>query len=379
TQFLARGDSLLTAQLTPAGTDTLAEPTKPWRLGLGTRGVSDTALQPCPQAAAVLQLGQVRISVRAGGLNFKDALIGTGVVTNAGTMIGYEGAGVVVEVGPGVDGLAVGDRVMGLLPTGIGPVAVADQRLLSLIPQGWSFSQAAGVPVAFLTALYGLRELGDVQPGERLLVHAATGGVGMAARQLAALWGVHVRATASTPKQYVLLADGLDPAHIASSRTLDFAHKFSDGVDVVLNCLAGEFIDASLTLLAPGGRFLEMGKTDWRDPDQLASQHPGVGYHIFDMGEAAPDLIASMWADLGTWFASGQLQPLPVTCWDVHQAPVALRHLARARHIGKLVLTLPVPPILNGTVLVTGGTSGLGAMTARHLVAVHGVRRLLLA
>ena len=169
--------------------------------------------------------------------------------------------------------MLVGDRVMGMFG-GFGPVAVADRCLLARLPEGWSFAEGASVPVAFLTAFYGLVDLAGLGAGERVLVHAGAGGVGMAAVQLARYLGAEVFATASPGKWEALRALGLDDAHIASSRSLEFRERFLEvtggrGVQVVLDSLAGEFVDASLDLLVEGGRFVEMGKTDVRDPGEV--------------------------------------------------------------------------------------------------------------
>ncbi len=136
--------------------------------------------------------------------------------------------------------------------------------------------------------------LADLKAGERVLVHAATGGVGMAAVQLARYWGAEVFATASRGKWDTLRTTGFDDDHIGDSRSLEFEEKFlaatdGVGVDVVLDSLAGEFVDASLRVLVGGGRFIEMGKTDLRDAEQVAAQHPGVQYRAFDLMEAGPE------------------------------------------------------------------------------------------
>ncbi|WDT53151.1 type I polyketide synthase [Streptomyces sp. G7(2002)] len=337
-----------------------------------------------PEAVDELETGQVRIAVRAAGVNFRDVLNVLGTYPGDAGTLGLEGAGVVTEAGPGVLGLAPGDRVMGLFPSAFGPVAVADERMLVRVPEGWSFAQAASVPVVFLTAYYALVELGGVQAGESVLVHAAAGGVGMAAVQLARHLGAEVFGTASPGKWETLRSSGLDEAHIASSRDLDFERSFlattaGRGVDVVLDSLAREFVDASLRLLPRGGRFLEMGKTDVRDPERVAAEHEGVRYRAFDLFEAGPERIGEMLTALVGLFEEGVLEPLPVTAWDVRKAPEAFRFLSQARHVGKVVLTMPVPLDPEGTVLITGGTGGLGALVARHLVAEHGIRHLLLA
>ncbi|WP_139821101.1 MDR/SDR family oxidoreductase, partial [Mycobacterium xenopi] len=224
--------------------------------------------------------------------------------------------------------------------------------------------------------------LADVKPGQRVLIHAATGGVGMAAVQLARHWGLEVFATASRGKWDTLRAMGFDESHIGDSRTLEFEDKFravtgGRGMDVVLDSLAGEFVDASLRLVAPGGIFLEMGKTDIRDPNAVAQQHPGVRYRAFDLFEAGADGIQRILTDLAAMFAARVLHPLPVTGFDIRRAPAALRYLSQARHVGKVVLTMP-DVWAAGTVLITGGTGMAGSAVARHVVARHGVRHVVL-
>ncbi|MGP4114739.1 SDR family NAD(P)-dependent oxidoreductase, partial [Streptomyces sp. 4N509B] len=354
-----------------------------WRLdALGGGTLESLALVPAPEAEAPLPAGQVRVAVRAAGLNFLDVLLGLGMAPDDREM-GIEAAGVVVEVGEGVTDLAVGDRVMGLIPKGFGSMAVTDARVVTHVPEGWSFEQAASVPVVYLTAYYGLVDLAGLRAGESVLVHAAAGGVGMAAVQLAQHLGATVYATASEPKQATVAELGVPAERIASSRDLDFRDAFLNatdgaGVDVVLDSLAREFVDASLELLPRGGRFLEMGKTDIRDPEQVAQDHAGVLYRAFDMGEAGPDRIREILAEIVRLFRDGTLKPLPVTTWDVRRAPEAFRFMSQARHVGKIVLTIPAGLDPEGTVLVTGGTGTLGSLLARHLVTEHGVRSLVL-
>ncbi len=387
-QLAVRDGELLVPRLAggregPAGALAVPSGGDAWRLDVSSAGSLDRlVLTTSSQATDELAPGEVRVAVRAAGLNFRDVLIALGMYPGA-EVIGGEGAGVVTEVGAEVSALRVGDRVMGLFHGSMGPVAVTDHRLLVRMPKGWSFTQAAAAPVVFLTAFYGLADLGQLTRGQRLLVHAATGGVGMAATQLARHWGAEVYATASPPKWDTLRAMGFDDTHIANSRTLDFEHHIltatqGQGVDIVLDSLAGDFVDASLRLLPHGGHFLEMGKTDIRQPADIAATHPGVTYRAFDMADAGPDRIQEMLRELLALFESGALSPLPVTAFDVRQAPAAFRHLSQARHTGKVVLTLPQPLDPDGTVLITGGTGTLGALTARHLVTRYGARRLVL-
>ncbi|WP_206311634.1 type I polyketide synthase [Streptomyces sp. DASNCL29] len=348
-----------------------------WNLTASPTGsLDDLALTP--RTVEALTDGQVRIAVRAVGVNFKDVLITLGMVPGDLTRLGVEAAGVVLDVGPGVRALRPGDRVFGLADAAFASMAVTDQRLLARIPDGWSFARAASVPAVFLTAYYALRDLLGVQPGQRILVHSGAGGVGMAAIQLARVWGAEVFATASEPKQNAVAGLGVARDHIASSRTLDFERAFTEvtggtGVDAVLNSLAGEFVDASLRLLRPGGRFAEMGRTDIREDGPA-----GVEYLPFDLSDAGEERIGEMLAELLTLFDTGKLVTLPVTTWDIRRAPSAFRYLSQARHVGKVVLTVGRDLDPDGTVLLTGGTGGLGASLARHLVTTRGVRSLVL-
>jgi polyketide synthase 12 len=329
-----------------------------------------------------LDAHEVRVGVRAAGLNFRDVMIALGMRPGE-ALLGSEAAGVVLEVGAAVTDLSPGDRVMGLVAEAFGPVAVADRQMIVPMPADFSFVQAAAVPVAYLTAYYGLADLAGLRRGERLLVHAAAGGVGMAAVQLARHWGAEVFGTASEPKREAVLGLGLPEERIGSSRDLSFREKFLDatdgeGVDVVLNALASDFIDASLDLLPRGGRFIEMGKTGIRDPEAIAGERPGVRYRAFSLEDAGPARIQQMLRDVMSLFAQGVLRHSPVRSWNVRRGADAFRFLREGRNVGKVVLTIPPRLDPAGTVLVTGGTGGLGALVARHLAARHGVRHLLL-
>ncbi len=360
-----------------------------WGLAVSEPGtVENLVLEERPDARRPLAAGEVRVAVRAAGVNFRDVLGVLGMYPGEAGPLGLEGAGVVLETGPGVTRPAVGDVVTGLFPAAFGPVAVADARLLAPVPDGWSAAEAAGAPVAYLTAYYALVELAGLRPGERVLVHAAAGGVGMAAARLALHLGAEVFATASPSKWPALRELGLDERHIASSRTTDFEELFGaetggHGMDVVLDSLTGEFVDASLRLTHEGGRFLEMGMTDLRDPDLVRREH-GVAYRSFDLLRQDPELLGRMLAELTGLFAQGTLPPLPVACWDVRRAVDAFRFLSQARHVGKVVLTVPARigherRDGGGTVLVTGASGALGGLVARHLAATGQARRVLLA
>ncbi|WP_194923336.1 type I polyketide synthase [Catenulispora pinisilvae] len=363
----------------------LALPAGPWRAEVARAGTLDgVAFVEYPEALDPLGPGQVRIAVRAAGVNFRDVLTALGMYPGE-PLLGNEVAGVVAEVGPGVRHLSPGDRVMAMAGGGFGPFTVVDARTAVPLPTGWSFARGAAIPVAFTTAWYGLVDLAQAAPGQRILIHAATGGVGSAAVQVARHLGLEVFATASPAKWGALRAMGLDEDHIASSRDAGFEEKFAavtadQGMDIVLNALAGELTDASLRLLPRGGAFIEMGKTDARDPDQIAAAHPGVRYRTFATSETAgPDRLGEMLTEVRTLIEDGVFTAAPIRCWDVRRIGDALRFMSQAKHIGKIVLTIPVPAPAAGTALVTGGTGTLAGLAARHLVRTGRAGNVILA
>ncbi|MFJ4616494.1 SDR family NAD(P)-dependent oxidoreductase [Streptomyces griseus] len=383
-----RGGEVQVPRLARAGaSDALRPPADgAWRLETAKAGSLDALrLAPAPEADAPLEPGQIRIAVRASGVNFRDVLIALGMYPGeSAPWLGDEAAGVVLETGPGVTHLAPGDRVLGIVPRAFATRTVADARMVVRVPEAWSYETAASVPLVFLTAWMGLVELAGVRAGDAVLVHAGAGGVGMAAVQVARHLGAEVFATASEGKWGALRELGLDEAHIASSRSLEFRERFlaatdGRGMDVILNALSGEYVDASLDLLPRGGRFIEMGRTDIRDPETIAADHTGVAYRAFDLIEAGAERIGGWLAGVVGLLEGGVLEPLPVVSWDVRRARDAFRYVSQARHVGKVVLSVPRVLGAGGTVLVTGGTGTLGALVARHLVSVHGVRRLVLA
>ncbi|MBP2472367.1 NADPH:quinone reductase-like Zn-dependent oxidoreductase [Crossiella equi] len=282
----------------------------------------------------------VRIAVRAAGVNHRDLLS----VLDPGSgcpLLGVEAAGEVVATGALVHDLVPGDRVLGLLPGAFAPVAVTDRRLLTRLPSGWSFTDGASAPVAYVTAWYALRELAGLTGGESLLVHAAATGVGSAAVRLARLWGVDVHTTASRAKWHAVRALGVPPERISCSRTPEFASRVlaatgGRGVDVVLNALTGELLDATVRVTAPGGRFLALGVLDVRE-----DLGPSVRQLRVDLAEAGVPRVAAIFAALAPHFAAGGLPPLPVTTFDVRRVREAFGLLHEGRHIGKVVLTVP--------------------------------------
>jgi myxalamid-type polyketide synthase MxaB len=342
--------------------------------------------------------GEVEIAVRASGLNLRDVLHALGMlrehaerlgITSAAAMpFGFECAGEISAVGEGVAGLAAGDAVAALAVGGLSSFVTVPVAMVVKKPAAMSFEAAAGLPMAWLTAFYGLCRLAGLKAGDRVLIHAAAGGVGQAAVRLARRVGAQVFATASAGKWGFLRAMGVE--HVMSSRDKGFAAEVLErtggrGVDVVLNSLAGELIDESVAALAPQGRFVELGKIGIWDEAQVRRVKPGASYFPFDLGEVAranPELISEMLATIVAGLEEGSLEPLPLETFEIAEAVAAFRHMAQARHIGKVVLTRRErggPRVRSdGTYLITGGLGALGLHVAGWLVE-QGARHLVLA
>lgn len=364
-----------------------ATPPAAQRLEVVRPGTLD-GLEIRPLPSKLLLPTDVRVQVAAAGLNFRDVLLALGVYPGTGIPLGAECAGTVVEVGLAVANLRVGDAVFGFAHDSMGSEAVVPEAFMARMPPGLTAEQAAALPVAYLTAHFGLHGIAGLQRGQRVLIHAAAGGVGLAAVQLALRAGAQVFATAgSDQKREHLLAMGV--SHVMDSRSTDFAPTVmaltqGQGVHVVLNSLAGDFIPAGLSTVAAGGWFLELGKRGIWTPQAVAEQHPAIHYRAYDLGEEAyaqPALLAPLLADVVAGLGDGSLQPLPVTPFRFAQAPDAFRYMAQARHIGKIVLRMPSAgqALVHGqaSYLVTGGLGALGLHTARWLVA-SGARHLVL-
>ena len=381
-QAAVRAGTVLVPRLGRRTPGLQAPDTDVWRLHTTGRTISDLELVADDRFDGAVEPTKVRVSIRTCALNFRDVfnVLGLAPMHNG---LGQEGAGIVLEVGSAVTGLKPGDRVMGMFPGSIGPVTVTDQEMLAPLPESWSFAEGASIPLVFTTAYHGLLNLAHMKAGERLLIHSAAGGVGLAAIQLAQARGVEVFGTASKGKWDTLRALGLDDDHIGDSRTTEFEDRFraatnGEGVDIVLNSLTGEFIESSFRLLRDGGRFLEMGIADLRDPEDVAKAHPHISYLPFELFGAPIAVIAPGWSAVAELAAKGEISPLPFTAWDVRRSQESFQFFSQAKQIGKVVITVPRPADTDGTALITGGTGTLGAAVARHLITEHGIRHLVL-
>ncbi|UKP00620.1 type I polyketide synthase [Nostoc sp. UHCC 0870] len=359
-------------------------PDEPYHLTINKRGVL-TSLKWQSSPRRQPQTEEVEIQVKATGLNFIDVLDALGLLPFERNWFGVECAGEVVAIGEGVTHLNVGDAVVALATDSFSQYVTTNANYVIKKPDSLSFTAAATIPANFLTAAYALREVAKIQPKQRILIHAATGGTGMAALQIAQQAGLEVFATASPGKWEILRALGVQ--HIFNSRTLDFAEEIleitqGEGVDIVFNSLSGEFIPASLSVLKPQGQFIEIGKRGVWNAKQVAQVKPNVAYHLVDLMSVAqqqPQIIQTLLHYLMAEFSTGKMRSLPQTIFPATKIVAALQMMQQARHIGKIVIahtpTETVQP--HATYLITGGMGGLGLRVARWLVE-KGVKHLVL-
>ena len=355
-----------------------------WVLAPDRSGIFDSPeIKPLP--ARSLEPREVRVSVEATGLNFWDVFRSLGFIEEGD--LGREMCAHVIDVGADVSTVSSGDRVVGLGFGAFGPEMITREELVAPAPEGMSVSALATIPSAFVSAALSYHYSG-LEAGDRVLIHAGAGGVGLAAIQLAQAAGAEVFATASAPKQAYLRSVGVE--HIFDSRETAFGQEIleatgGEGVHVVLNSLTSEgFIDASLSCLAQGGRFVELARRDILSHEEMAALRPDVSYDILELDvlkKTDPAWVGEVLREVMERLSAGELQPIIHSRWPLAEAGAALSFMRSARHIGKIVLT--PPPLMRGQLrndrsyLVTGGLGGIGCAVAEWL-AEHGAGAIVL-
>lgn len=355
-----------------------------------------TGVAPAPDEAVV--------KVVSAGLNFRDVMAATGLLPidaepdDAVQALGLEFAGVVVAAGPDALGIRAGDRVCGMARGSLRRYLSVCASQLHLIPDFLSFTDAAALFSAYLTAHYALNHLARLKAGETVLIHSATGGVGLAAINLAHAAGAEIFATAgSEAKRDYARALGI--RHVMDSRSLDFADEMlrltgGRGVDVLLNTLPGPFIEKGLSCLAPYGRFLELGKRDVYADSALGLKalRRNISLHVIDLAaflHDRPHEARKLTEEILDKLREGTIDRLPSEVFPASCAAEAFQHFARAEHIGKIVIDLDDQALgiqaahgrarfdPHGTYLVSGGTRGFGLAVGRWL-AEAGAGRVVL-
>ena len=330
------------------------------------------------------QHNQIEIKVKAMGLNFRDVMIALNLYPDDSQFLGLECAGVVTAIGEGVTNFQIGDEVIAITDHSFSQYVTVDAVLAIPKPDCLTFTEAATIPVTFLTAYYTLVHQGKLQPGEKILIHCAAGGVGLAAIAIAQQIGAEIYVTASPSKWELLQEKGV--TCIMNSRTLEFAEEImtltkGKGVDVVLNSLSGEYITKSLAVLRDKGRFIEIGKQGIWNRKQIAAVKPNIQYsivYLWQITQDKPQLIQEMLSQLMPQFAKGKLKPLPHTLFTQKQAIDAFRYMQQGKHQGKIVITQNnQSQEYRGTYLITGGMGAIGLQVA-HWLASQGVKNLVL-
>ncbi len=379
-----------------------AEPATGFRLELGSiSSIDQLAFHARPSGSP--SAGEVQIEIQAAGLNFRDVLKALGIYpseVDADSLLGDECAGRIVAVGEGVEEFQVGDEVVAMAPGSFSSHVTLPAIVVVRKPAGLSFDEAATMPVAFLTAWYALHHLGRLRASESVLIQAATGGVGLAAVQVAQHLGAEIFATAGNPEKREYL-HSLGIRHVMDSRSLAFAGEVRTltggrGVDMVLNSLSGEAIAKGIACLAPGGRFLEIGKRDIYQNTKLGLRpfRNNLSLFAIDLAQIAradPAMIQAMLREVMAHVAAGRLRPLPLQKFPMSHAQEAFRQMSQARHIGKIVLSresdhvVPLRTPLEtamqfkaeASYLITGGLSGFGLAVAEWMLR-SGARHLVL-
>jgi phthiocerol/phenolphthiocerol synthesis type-I polyketide synthase C len=337
--------------------------------------------------------GQVQVRVAAAGLNFSDVLKAMGVypgLDGAPPVIGGECVGFVTAVGEGVDSVEIGQRVIAFGPGTFGSHLTTLADLVVPIPDTLPDGEAAAFGIAYLTAWHSLCEVGRLSAGERVLIHSATGGVGLAAVSIAKMIGARIYTTAGSDAKRDMLR-GLGVEYVGDSRTVEFADEILDvtdgyGVDVILNSLPGAAIQRGVKILAPGGRFIELGKKDVHADANLglAALAKSASFAVVDLDlnlKLQPARYREMLGRILGHVSDGALQVLPVTEFGLREAADAFALMASGRHTGKIAVTIPATgdieavaspppqPLVSpdGGYLIVGGMGGLGFVVARWL------------
>jgi acyl transferase domain-containing protein/NADPH:quinone reductase-like Zn-dependent oxidoreductase/surfactin synthase thioesterase subunit/SAM-dependent methyltransferase len=348
---------------------------------------------------------EVEVQIKASALNFRDIMIAMGLLSDAavegglfGRTFGLECAGIVSKVGSSVTNVKVGDEIMATAPSCLSGFAYPLAVHCVKKPTSINWNEAASLPVVYTTAYFSLIHHCRLEKGETVLIHAAAGGVGIAAIHIAKAIGAEIYATVSSPdKRAYIESIGVKPENIMSSRTLDFKDQVMEktngrGVDVVLNSLSGEAIYKSVQCLAAYGRFIEIGKTDIYRNSKLGLEPFGnnltyFGVDVDRLFKQKEIFGGRLFQESIDYFVANSFAPHPVKVFPVSKLADAFQYMAGARHIGKIIVAMEgevqiAPPATiefkaDGTYLLTGGASGFGLAVADWMTS-KGARNLVL-
>lgn len=348
-------------------------PRIPYFLQKGTK-IEDLAWKP--QDKHTLGEEEIEVEAKAVALNFRDVLNALGLYPGESGKLGSDFSGIVKNKGSKVH-LNIGDEVFGISPGALQNPIITTQALVAKKSDHLNFIEAASIPIVFLTTYYALIHLAKLKKNDKILIHAASGGVGLAAIQIAKSVGAEIYATVSSEKKKAYLKT-LGITHIYSSRSTEYATHLKD-MTVVLNSLTGSgFIESSLQVIAKGGCFLELSKRNIWTREEMKSVRPDIRYFIVaidEMRKNDPSKIQSLLYEIQP------VTPLPHTLFPLTQVKSAFHYLQEAKHIGKVVVKFPTAwkdNLSSGTYLIIGGLGGLGMKTAEWLIS-QGAKKIVLA
>lgn len=371
------------------------------KVEVGTTGLLDS-LYWRDDADTPLPELDIEIRVAATGMNFKDVVVAMGQV--AQPYIGIECSGVVTRVGSKVTSLQPGDRVCAMPLGAYSTYARCPATSAAIIPKGMSFETAATIPVVYSTAYYGLFTLANIQAGEKILIHAAAGGVGQAAIQLAQMAGAEIFATVGSTEKKKLLTDvyHIPESHIFYSRNTSFGPAIREatggqGVDVVINSLAGDLLRETWQCLAPFGRFIEIGKRDIGSNTRLemAKFEYNCSFNSVDLTKVAamrPKIMSTVLNAVVDLLTKSTVKPVtPIESVSIGEVETALRRLQSGKTSGKVVVSHKGTDMVkvthpqtstnvlsdDATYIIIGGTGGLGRSMAKRMVQ-RGARSIVL-
>lgn len=345
----------------------------------------------------------VCIKVHYTGLNFRDVMYSLGLIPQESLEFGYLGAylgmefsGEVIAIGNNVSDFKIGDRVFGCAQQSFATELVVNQNFIAKLPETCSMQQGSTMLVAFMTSYYAIKELAQAKPGQKILIHGGAGAIGLAAIQVAHLLELDIYTTVGSVEKK-LLVESLGVTAAYDSRSTDFLVEFENSdlkVDIVLNSLSNDLLEASLSVLAPFGHFVELGKRDIFDNNSLAMKvfRNNITFSGIDLDQLIkykPELIQQMLVELTTYFDDQTLVPLPYQEFTMDNIQEAFRCMQQGRQLGKVIVNMRTKDRIyldmwsnekaniSGTYIVTGGTQGFGFYTAMEL-AKYGATKLIL-
>ncbi|HEX2925560.1 MAG TPA: SDR family NAD(P)-dependent oxidoreductase, partial [Ruminiclostridium sp.] len=352
---------------------------KPYSLRLKAKGSIDY-LDYEEVVRQDLSDNDIEIEVMAAGFNFRDIIQVLNLMDDEANWFGLDCTGRVTRKGKKVQNFEIGDIVVAFAPDCFGKYVTVNTDFAIKKPDNMNIFEAATIPAAYLTAFYIMRYLVTLKKGNSILIHAGTGGLGVALINLAKNMGLVVYATASRHKRFLLRQLGVE--HIFDSRSTEYSEQIrqmtnGEGLDAVVNSFTGEHISKNFSLLKSGGHFIEVGERSTLTPEQVAAYRTDVKYSafaLFDVIEANPKIMKEMFSQLDDLLKNGRIKPIPYQIFDKKYVKDAFRFIQKGKHIGKILLNFSEGQQEVGqknTVVIAGGSGGIGWEVVKYWAKNH--------